>query len=132
MSNQKLACIDVGLKRIGLATCLASDIVTPQDAIIRKNRNQASREVDEFLTEWEIDKLIVGLPQDSHTSQDMQNRIKHFAGLLKFTGEIAYMDESFSSYEAKEMMKGKVKQKRDGRIDSISAQIILQRYLGVI
>ena len=132
MKNQKLACIDVGLKRIGLATCLASDIVTPQDAIIRKNRNQASREVDEFLTEWEIDKLIVGLPQDSHTSQDMQNRIKHFTGLLKFTGEIAYMDESFSSYEAKEMMKGKVKQKRDGRIDSISAQIILQRYLGVI
>ena len=32
----KLACIDVGLKRIGLAICLQKDIVTPLPAILRK------------------------------------------------------------------------------------------------
>jgi putative Holliday junction resolvase len=130
-TNIKLACIDVGLKRIGLATCLASNIVTPQNAIIRKNRNQASKEVDEFLHEWDIDELVVGLPQDSHTSQDMQNRIKHFTSLLNFAGKIHFQDESFSSFEAKELMKGQIKQKRDGRIDSLSAKIILDRFLGI-
>ena len=56
----KLASIDVGLKRIGVAICLTSDIVTPQPAIIRKNRNQAATDVNAFLKEWEIEKLIVG------------------------------------------------------------------------
>ena len=58
----KLAAIDVGLKRIGVAICLASNIVTPQNAILRKNRNQAANDVNAFLKEWEIDKLIVGFP----------------------------------------------------------------------
>ncbi|MGB0990220.1 MAG: Holliday junction resolvase RuvX, partial [Halarcobacter sp.] len=32
----KLCCIDIGLKRIGLAICLQGDIVTPLPAILRK------------------------------------------------------------------------------------------------
>ncbi|DAB35559.1 MAG TPA: Holliday junction resolvase RuvX, partial [Sulfurospirillum cavolei] len=31
--------------------------------------------------------------------------------------------------EAKEMMQGTMRQKRDGRIDSIAAKVILERYL---
>jgi len=34
-----------------------------------------------------------------------------------------------SSIEAEELMKGDIKYKRDGRIDSIAAKIILERYL---
>lgn len=50
----KLASIDIGLKRIGVAISLMNDIVTPQNAIIRKNRNQAALEVNNFLKEWQI------------------------------------------------------------------------------
>ena len=50
----KYACIDVGLKRIGLAIALDGKIVIPQDAILRKNRNQAARDVKHFLDAWEI------------------------------------------------------------------------------
>ena len=32
----KLASIDVGFKRIGVAICLVSNIVTPQNAILKK------------------------------------------------------------------------------------------------
>ena len=77
----KLASIDVGLKRIGVAICLTSNIVTPQTAILRKNRDQAASDVNAFLKEWEIEKLIVGFPS---ASVDMQNRIKHFVGLIIF------------------------------------------------
>ncbi|RLA75131.1 MAG: Holliday junction resolvase RuvX [Epsilonproteobacteria bacterium] len=122
----RYACIDVGLKRIGLATSLILNIATPQKAIQRKNRNQASKDIDKFLTSWNINKLIIGLPS---CNSETARRIKHFATLLKFNKPIIYQEEDMSSSEAKELIKGKIKQKRDGRIDSISAQLILQRYL---
>jgi putative Holliday junction resolvase len=124
--NETLASIDIGLKRIGVALCVHDNIVTPQAAILRKNRNQAANEVDEFLKQWNIATLVVGFPS---ASIDMQNRIKHFVQLLEFEGKIVFQEENMSSIEAKSLMQGEMKQKRDGRIDSIAAQIILQRYL---
>ncbi|MCT7488230.1 Holliday junction resolvase RuvX [Aliarcobacter cryaerophilus] len=125
----KLASIDIGLKRIGVAISLMNDIVTPQNAIIRKNRNQAALEVNNFLKEWEIEKLIIGLPS---SSEDTQNRIKHFTNLLDLKIPYEFCEENLSSIEAKELMKGEVKQVRDGRIDSIAAKIILERYINLI
>jgi len=125
----KLACIDVGLKRIGVAICLDGSIVIPQDAILRKNRNQAARDVNAFLKEWEIDKLIVGLPMDAESSEEMERRIKHFVSLLALEIDVAYQDEQSSSLEAKELTQGIFRHKKDGKIDSIAAKIILERYL---
>lgn len=122
----KLASIDVGLKRIGVAICLTSDIVTPQNAILRKNRNQAANDVNTFLKEWEIEKLIVGFPS---SSEDMQNRIKHFVKLLELQIPYEFCEENMSSIEAEELIKGEIKYKRDGRVDSLAAKIILERYL---
>ena len=122
----KLAAIDIGLKRIGVAICLTSDIVTPQMAIIRKNRNQAATDVNTFLKEWEIEKLIVGFPS---ASQEMQRRIMHFVSLLNLSIPYEFCEENMSSIEAEEMMKGDIKYKRDGRVDSLAAKIILERFL---
>ncbi len=127
----KLASIDVGLKRIGVAICLDGNIVVPQDAILRKNRNQAARDVNTFLTEWEIEKLIVGLPLDADNSEEMERRIKHFVSLLELSIPVIYQDEQNSSVEAKELTQGIFKHKKDGKIDSIAAKIILERYLKV-
>ena len=125
----KLASIDVGLKRIGVAICLDSTIVIPQNAILRKNRNQAARDVNTFLKEWEIQKLIVGLPLDAESSEEMERRIKHFVSLLDLNIPIDYQDEQSSSIEAKELTMGVFKHKKDGKIDSIAAKIILERWL---
>jgi len=125
----KYASIDIGLKRIGVAISLKDSIVIPVNAIIRKNRNQAANDIDKFLSKWQINTLIVGLPKGGSSSEEMERRIKHFVSLLKFSGEIFYQDEYASSLEAKEMMVGVTKQKKDGKIDSIAAKIILERYL---
>jgi putative holliday junction resolvase len=122
----KLACIDIGLKRIGVAICLASNIVTPQSAILRKNRDQAAADVNKFLKEWEIEKLIVGFPS---SSEDMQKRIKHFINLLDLKIPYELQEENMSSIEAEDLIKGEIKYKRDGRIDSLAAKIILERFL---
>jgi len=128
-NDMKLASIDVGLKRIGVAICLDGSIVLPQDAILRKNRNQAAREVNDFLKFWEIEKLIVGLPLDADNSEEMERRIRHFVSLLELDIEVAYQDEQNSSVEAKELTMGVFRHKKDGKIDSIAAKIILERYL---
>ena len=122
----KLASIDVCLKRIGVAICLTSDIVTPQTAILRKNRNQAANDVNAFLKEWEIEKLIVGIPS---SNEDTQNRIKHFGGILELKIPFEFQEENMSSIEAEELIKGEIKYKRDGRVDSLAAKIILERFL---
>lgn len=125
-SKNRLAAIDIGLKRIGVSISLGLGIVNPQPAILRKNRNQAANDVNKFLEEWDIDTLIIGFPS---TSIDMQNRIKHFVGLLKFNKTTIFQEENMSSMEAEEQMKGEIKYRRDGRIDSLAAKIILERYL---
>ena len=125
----KLASIDIGLKRIGTAICLDGKIVLPQNAILRKNRNQAARDVNTFLNEWEIEKLVVGLPRGGSSEEEMERRIKHFVSLLELSIPVVYVDEQGSSFEAKEMTAGAFRHKRDGRIDSVAAQIILERYL---
>lgn len=125
----KYIAIDLGLKRIGLAYSAHKDLVTPLPAIIRKNRNQASDEVKKVLKEWEVDAVVIGIPLGGSSEDEMRRRIEHFMNLVDFQGEIFYQDEAGSSKEAESMMRGEIKQIRDGRIDSISAMIILQRFL---
>ena len=125
----KYIAIDLGLKRIGLAYSAHKDIVTPLQAVERKNRNQASRDVKKILDEWEVDAVVVGIPIGGSSEDEMRRRVVHFMNLVNFRGEIFYQDESHSSKEAENMMKGEIKYIRDGRVDSISAMIILQRYL---
>jgi len=129
MATKKYIAIDLGLKRIGLAYSAHKDLVTPLPAVIRKNRNQASAEVKKALLEWEVDSVVIGVPLGGSSEDEMKRRIAHFMNLVDFEGEVLYQDEAGSSLEAENLMKGEIKYIRDGRIDSISAMIILQRYL---
>lgn len=128
-----LAC-DVGLKRIGLAVYKAG-VILPITPIIRQNRNQAARELDSILNERKITHLVVGLPSGGEAQhKEMHTRIKHFIDLLTFSGAIHFINEDNSSKEALESFTYMGRQKRqaaqkDGRIDSMSAYIILQRYI---
>jgi len=126
----KLAALDIGLKRIGIAISLDGKVSIPQNAILRKNRDQAARDVSSFLKEWDIDRLVVGLPLGGSSEEEMKRRIEHFVSLLDFEKEVVYQDEAGSSLEAKELMRGLRRDKRDGKLDSLAAKIILERYLG--
>ena len=127
-----IAAIDVGLKRIGVAISPDGRSALPQRAILRKNRNQAAAEVDTFLKEWGIETLAVGLPKGGSSEEEMARRIRHFVSLLRFSGRVLYVDESDTSTEAEARLKGVVRLKRDGRIDSVAAQLILERALATL
>lgn len=137
-----LAC-DVGLKRIGLAI-LKANIILPLAPIIRKNREVAAKQLDSILQAQEIKVLVVGLPKldesDKHSKPNesistMQRRIKHFISLLEFSGEVHYINENYSSKEALDSISymqsaNRAKATKDGRLDSLSACVILERYMG--
>lgn len=123
--------IDLGLKRIGLALSYGNGIVTPLPAIERKNRNQAASDVKKVLNEYETQTVVIGIPMGSTSEDEMRRRVAHFMNLVDFAGEIAYQDEANSSQEAEALMRGEIRYKRDGRIDSLSAKIILERYLKI-
>lgn len=126
---EKIAAIDVGLKRIGVAYSPDGKLVFPQEAILRKNRNQASRDVKAFLDEYKITVLVVGLPKGGSSEEEMRRRIEHFVALLDYEGEVRYQDEYGTSSEAKEMTAGVFRHKKDGKLDSVSAKLILERWL---
>ncbi|TPH60311.1 Holliday junction resolvase RuvX [Helicobacter pylori] len=124
-----LAC-DVGLKRIGIAMLL-NGVILPLEAILRQNRNQASRDLSDLLREKNIQVLVVGKPNESYA--DTNARIEHFIKLLDFKGEIVFINEDRSSIEAYENLghlgkKNKRLAIKDGRLDSLSACRILECY----
>ncbi len=138
--------IDFGLKRIGMAKVL-NNIIVPMPPILRKNRSQASLEFKKILLQHsdlnntDQIKLIFGLSCVDKNDEiieskrdEMQRRIKHFLGLIDFEGDVIYIDESYSSIQAQDMLKdrnyqNRLKYRKNGVIDSISACIILERYL---
>ncbi|PKZ29609.1 Holliday junction resolvase RuvX [Campylobacter ureolyticus] len=122
-----IACIDVGLKRIGIALGYKNGVIVPINAVLRQNRNQAAKDVKHILDEWNVKKLVVGIPLGGNSEDEMRRRISHFVNLLDFNGEIVFFDESFSSVEAGEFGVANHK-KKDGKLDSLSAMVILQRY----
>ncbi|WRD08829.1 Holliday junction resolvase RuvX [Helicobacter pylori] len=124
-----LAC-DVGLKRIGIAALL-NGVILPLEAILRRNRNQASRDLSDLLREKNIQVLVVGKPNESYA--DTNACIEHFIKLVDFKGEIVFINEDRSSIEAYENLehlgrKNKRLAIKDGRLDSLSACRILEHY----
>ncbi|WP_304209034.1 Holliday junction resolvase RuvX [Helicobacter canis] len=133
-SSSKILACDVGLKRIGLAH-IVQGIILPLEPIIRRNRNQAAKELAELVAQMGVKRLVVGLPSGGLGGDtSTQKRIKHFVGLLGFGGEIVYVDEDFTSAHALESLshakrESKRAYKKNGMLDSLSACEILRRYL---
>jgi len=124
-----IVALDIGLKRIGVAYSPDAKTAVPLKAILRKNRNQAANEVKALLEEWQPEKVVVGIPLGGSSEDEMKRRIEHFMKLVNFDGEVCYQDESGTSLEAKELMKGKMRHVKDGRVDSIAAMLILERFI---
>ena len=82
-----------------------------------------------IIDEWEADAVVIGIPMGGSSEDEMRRRVAHFMNLVDFKGPVHYQDEADSSLEAEAMMKGDMKYKRDGRVDSIAAKIILERWL---
>lgn len=118
--------IDFGLKRVGVAW-KCGELILPLPAIQFNAPVQVASELQGILGEKKARILIAG-----KVREELQGALDEVLNALDFGGEIAFVDENLSSKEAELHINGRKKSKKlrkDGSLDSLSAMIILERYL---
>jgi|BioPla2DNA2_1021312.scaffolds.fasta_scaffold33022_2 putative Holliday junction resolvase len=131
----KIAGIDFGTVRIGVAICDPERIVAfPYEIYRRRNEKLDLQYFQELADKEQIVHFVVGLPL--HNSGDLSDKareaIEFGAKLAEATGlTIDYMDERFTSHEAEYYLRqGNYNAKqRKAKLDAVAAQIILTTYL---
>lgn len=130
--------IDYGTKRCGLAvTDPLQIVVNPLNYV----ETHLLREfLDEYLSKEEVEKIVIGEP--FHRDGTHPKFYSEIVGLKNYLRKrypaiaIDNQDETFTSYEAKkklvEAQLPKKKRQEKGRLDVMSAVLILQEYLGHI
>lgn len=125
--------VDVGLKRIGIATGeTGSDIVTPQSPIAASGRlAHDARQIAERARAEEARKLIVGVPYGSEDDRQRLICERFIAELQELGLEVAAQDESLTSVEAEQGLRsiGLTAAGRRKLRDGEAAARILERYL---
>jgi putative Holliday junction resolvase len=133
-SLTKVLAIDVGEKRVGLATCDELRMIASPFGFLE--RDGAIEKILEIIAAEEIGQLVVGLPQLSSGDLGTQAEdVKSFVSELESKTAIAidYENEILSSVEAANRIKqSKKKMKHKGELDAMAACIILESYLGRI
>lgn len=130
--------IDYGRKRCGVAVTDPLRIaVHPLETVLRKDLLAF---LEKYMSQEEVDELVLGKAFHADgRPMEISEEIDRFAAELrkKFPGlTVNFQDENFSSQRASKLLveAGLPRQKRreKGRVDRISAVLILQDYLGHI
>jgi len=130
--------IDYGRKRCGVAVTDPLRIaVHPLETVLRKDLLAF---LEKYMLQEEVDELVLGKAFHADgRPMEISEEIDRFAAELrkKFPGlAVNFQDENFSSQRASKLLveAGLPRQKRreKGRVDRISAVLILQDYLGHI
>lgn len=118
--------LDFGLKRIGLAWC-CNGIILPLEAIKFRSVPQVVCDLQGILNQKAPKILLIGI-----IKEELQIVLDEVLNGLDFSGEVKFIDENLTSQEAGFYINGRKNSKKlrkDGTLDSLSAMIILERYL---
>ena len=129
--------LDVGLARIGIATCDPLGItVRPLTVITRRSRRDDFGQIAQIIQEEAVEVVVCGLPLSMDDSESEQTRtVRKWATrlayalrtILGYPLPILFWDERLSTFEAQEILSER-KLKGVGE-DAAAAAVILQRYL---
>lgn len=130
---ERILCLDVGTKRIGVAISDPMCIISCEvGLVLRSSDKKAIDEIVAICEKNSVKKIVVGMPYncDDSIGAQAQNCID-FVKPLADKYELIYHDERYSSFEAEEILKkeGKKYTKNKGLVDIKSACLILQDYL---
>ncbi len=127
--------LDFGTKNIGFAVGnKLTNSSSTFDSFSFKSRQELFNKIEEIINEWAISRIILGLPlnmdgTESNMSKLTRNLQKEL--LQKFKIECDLIDERLTSYEAKEILKGEGKKKKDiiKNNHGLAAKLILDSWL---
>lgn len=136
LKGKRIAAIDFGLKRVGLAVCDELHIVVSPRKVLDYTSPNFWNELKIFFEEERIGGVVVGVPVRSDGKEtEMLAYLNRFINRLKseLRVPIYEYDESFSTVRAVNLMVevGKKKQQRQRKEnkDLISAAIILRDFI---
>lgn len=118
---QTALAFDYGEKRIGVAVGnTITQTAEPLKIIQTTNQDERFKAIEQLITEWQPQLLVVGLPRYPDGAEHaMTQKAKRFGNQLhgRFHQEVIWVDERYTSVSV------------DGGNDALAAQLILQQYL---
>jgi putative Holliday junction resolvase len=124
---------DYGRKRIGVAIGQTlTQTANPLKILKARDGKPQWHEVEALIQEWQPQQLIVGLPLHMDGSEhQITIEARRFSRQLegRYRLPVALQDERLSSYTIKQDLKSSPKSNTSGKIDNLSAQIIVQDWL---
>ena len=127
----RLMALDIGERRIGIATSDSGILATPHSVLHRKSKKEDFVRLQRLIKELKIERVVVGIPY-SLSSEDrigpQTRRVKRYAEALAKTVAVPfhYIDESYSTVDAEAYMSASGQK---APIDAAAAAVILQNYL---
>lgn len=132
MGQGKILAIDYGTTKIGLAVSDDARLLAFGRGILDRGKGLPSviDKLKDLCVRENVTEILLGLPlNDEGEEGPPAKRVRNFAKKLGlyFPGKkIHFTDESFSSFEAKNLLRTAGRNDHD---DEMAAVIILQRYL---
>jgi putative Holliday junction resolvase len=128
--------LDVGFKKIGVAVSDPLRLTArPLKVIYRKSNQETFNELLKIIEEESVNEVVIGVPiNNSGEITKIGQKIKRFGEkfeeFLKEKGvevELYYADESFTTYEAKEL--ARQLNKKEKELDHFAAALLLKEWL---
>jgi putative Holliday junction resolvase len=125
---------DFGMKRIGVAIGqMLTQTARPLDVIYAKNGIPNWDAIVQLIKKWAPNGLVVGIPLNMDGSEQAISQCAYeFANQLKerFSIPIYSVDERLTTKAAREKLftQGGYKALKNGQVDSVAAQLILQNW----
>lgn len=137
VKKKRIASIDYGLKRLGVAISDENKIIASSLGVVFAGKNSAEtiQTILQLLKPYDLERIVVGYPIHMNGKVGfLADEVKHFSSLLQaqVTCEVSLFDERLSSVQAERMLieGGMNRKKRAKVIDAVAAVIVLQSYLG--
>ncbi len=137
MKKKRIASIDYGLKRIGLAISDENQIIASSLGVIQagKSSGETITKLLTALKDYELERIVIGYPVHLNGKVGfLADEVKHFVSLLEkeVLCPVVLVDERLSTVQAERSLKeGSMNRKKRAKvIDAVSAVILLQGHLG--
>jgi putative Holliday junction resolvase len=131
---------DFGMRRIGVAIGQTATHTASSLETVSHGREPDWSAIDRLVAEWKPSALLVGLPLGKEGDEtDMSRAARRFGDTLhkRYSLDVLYADERLSSKAAERRFadlraSGGLRRKHSNQLDAMSAQIILENWLGTL
>jgi putative Holliday junction resolvase len=128
----RLMALDVGERRVGIATSESGIFASPHSVLHRKSKKEDFVRLQRLISALRIERVIVGMPYSlsgHETVGPQARRVQRYAQALAEAIDVPleFFDESYSTADAEAYLAAAGK--KNVPIDAAAAAVILQNYL---